>query len=296
MKKFTIAATALAVAASTISFAPAANAANVPASSASYGASCATVGATAAKKGADGSDLKCMKATKGTFKGKTIWNYATWPTLKDIEVAVPNHSGSGFAGFGRQIADSLKKEGIIASDATMTYTLPPYNLTLNYFNKTLAGKAGKLGVTGFAQVTGALQTKSETVASSGVPAARMYAEYDAIAVKADSKYTSITQLVADLEKAPKSMTIVGGAKGGVDHFTAAKLFEAESIPVDLMSYVNVSTVSAALLSDAKYAFGVSSYSDFAKYVASGDLRILAVTSEKPLPGTTVPTFTVNATG
>ena len=290
MKKFTIAATALAVAASTISFAPAANAANVPASSASYGASCATVGATAAKKGADGSDLKCKKETKGTFAGKTIWSYATWPTLKDIEVAVPNSATSGFAGFGRAIADGLKKEGLIATDAKMTYTLPPYNLTLNYFNKTLAGKAGKLGVTGFAQVTGAMTSKSDTMPSAGVPGARMYAEYDAIAVKADSKYTSITQLVADLEKAPKSMTIVGGAKGGVDNFTAAKLFEAESIPVDLMSYVNVSSVSAALLSDAKYAFGVSSYSDFAKYVASGDLRILAVTSEKPLPGTTVPTL------
>jgi putative tricarboxylic transport membrane protein len=290
LKKLTIAATALAVAASTIGFAPAANAAPVAASAASYGAECATVGATAAKKGADGSDLKCMKATKGTFTGKRIWSYATWPVLKDIEVAVPNSATSGFAGFGRAVADGLKKEGLIATDAKMTYTLPPYNLTLNYFNKTLAGKAGKLGVTGFAQVTGSMTSKSETMPSAGVPAARMYAEYDAIAVKANSPYDDIKELMDALEKDPKSMTIIGGAKGGVDNFTAAKIFEDQSIPVKLMSYVASSTVSASLLSDAKYAFGVSSYSDFAKYVASGDLRILGVTSEKPLPGTTIPTL------
>jgi putative tricarboxylic transport membrane protein len=119
----------------------------------------------------------------------------------------------------------------------------------------------------------------------------MYAEFNAIAVKANSKYTSIKQLMADLEKEPKAMTIIGGAKGGVDNFTAAKIFEAESIPVELMSYVASGTVAASLLSDAKYAFGISSFSDFAKYVPSGDLRILAVTSPTRLPGTTIPTLT-----
>ena len=98
MKKFTIAATALAVAASTIAFAPAANAAPVAASAASYGAQCATVGATAARKGADGSDLKCMKATKGTFIGKTIWSYPTLPVLSAAELVIPNTLGSGFGG------------------------------------------------------------------------------------------------------------------------------------------------------------------------------------------------------
>jgi putative tricarboxylic transport membrane protein len=291
VKKITMTAAVLALVATSITAAPAANAASVPASKATYGAQCATVGATAAGKGADGSALRCMNATKGTFKGKRIWNYATWPTLSAAEVAVPNVSTSGFAGFGRAIADAMKAEGIITKDATLTYTAPPYNLTLNYFNKTLAGKAGKLGVTGFAQVTGAYTSKSDTLVSAGVPAARMYAEFDAIAVKKSSKYTTMKQLVADLEKEPKAMTIVGGAKGGVDNFVAAKLFESESIPVELMSYVNVSSVSAALLSDAKYAFGVSSYSDFAKFAGpNGDLRILGVTSDKRLPGVAIPTL------
>ena len=292
MKKFTIAATALAVAASTIGFAPAASAAPVAASAASYGAQCATVGATAAGKGADGSALKCMKATQGTFKGKTIWNYPTWPTLKAAEIIIPNSLASGFGGFGKAVADAMKAEGLLKTEAVLTPNRQAsYNLTLDYINKTLAGKAGKLGVTGFAQAAGAFNPKSATMVSSGVPAARMMADYLAVAVKADSKYTTIKQVLKDLENEPKKMTIVGGNVGGVDNYAVTSIFQNQSIDVADMNYVPTkNTVAADLLSDAKYAFGVSSYADFAPYVKAGTLRILAVTSPVKLPGTTAPTL------
>lgn len=292
MKKFTIAATALAVAVSTISFAPAANAAPVAASAAAYGSDCATIGATAAGKGADGSDLKCLKATVGTFKGKKIWSYESLPTLKSAEIIIPNSLTSGFGGFGKAVADAMKAEGILKTDAVLTPNKQAtYALTLDYMNKTLAGKAGKLGVTGFAQAAGALTSKSATMVSTGVPAARMMADYLAIAVKSDSKYTSVKQLVSDLEKAPKAMAIVGGNVGGVDNYAATSIFQNQSIDVADMNYVPTkSTVAADLLSDAKYAFGVSSYADFAPYVKAGTLRILAVTSPSKLPGVTAPTL------
>ena len=292
MKKFTIAATALAMVVSTISFAPAANAANVAASAATFGASCAKAGDVAKGKGADGSDLTCAKETHGSFKGKTIWTYKTWPALAAADIVIPNSLTSGFGGFGKAVADSLKAEGLLKSEPVLTPNKQAaYALTLDNMNVTLAGKAGKLGVTGFAQATGALTSKSATMVSSGVPAARMMAEYEAIAVKADSKYKTIEALLADLEKAPKAMAIVGGNKGGIDNFVAAKLFEAESLPVSAMNYVPTkTTVAGDLLSDAKYAFGISGVADFTKYVASGDLRILAVTSTTKLPGVDAPTL------
>ena len=291
MKKFTIAATALAVAASTISFAPAANAANVPASSATFGASCATVGATAAGKGADGSALTCAKETHGSFKGKTIWTYKTWPVLSAAEVMVPNSLTSGFGKFGKAVADSLKAEGLLKAEPVVTPNKKAtYAISLGDFH-ALAGKAGKLGVTGFAEATGVLQTTTTNTVSKGVPGARMMTAGEAIAVKADSKYTTLKQLLAALESAPKTMPIVGGNRGGIDHFVASKLFEAESIPVDLMNYVPTkTTVAGDLLSSANYAFGISDVADFASYVKSGDLRILAVSTSSRVPGVNAPTL------
>ena len=102
--------------ASTISFAPAANAAPVAASAATFGASCATVGATAAGKGADGSALTCAKETHGSFKGKTIWTYKTWPVLSAAEIVIPTSLTSGFGGFGKAVADALKAEALLKAD------------------------------------------------------------------------------------------------------------------------------------------------------------------------------------
>jgi putative tricarboxylic transport membrane protein len=44
------------------------------------------------------------------------------------------------------------------------------------------------------------------------------------------------------------------------------------------------------LSDAKYAFGVSSYSDFSKFEQAGTLRILATSAPKAVKGIKAPTL------
>lgn len=66
VKKITIAATALALIASTMSAVPA-TAAPTSAAAAKYGKECATLNSVAKAKGADGSDLVCKKETAGTF-------------------------------------------------------------------------------------------------------------------------------------------------------------------------------------------------------------------------------------
>ncbi len=290
MKKFTILATAFALAASTISLAPAANAASVPASKASVLKECSKIGDVAKKKGADGSDLFCVKATVGGMKGKKVWQYKTLPIIKNLDVIIPNTLTSGFGGFGKAIADALKAEGLSAQEPVLTPVLTPYSNSLKYVNETMAGKAGKLAVTGFAQVGGSFTAKAGTLVSDGTAAARMYAEYSAIAVKADSKYKTIEELVADIKKDPKSMAVVGNAVGGVDYYVAAQLYEALGLNISDLNYTANSDVASAILSDAKYAFAISGYGTFPSYVQAGTLRLLAVTGPTPIKGVNVPTL------
>lgn len=289
MKKISIAAAALALVASTITAMPA-NAATVPAAKAVVLSECSKLGEVAKKKGADGSDLFCSKATKGGMKGKQVWQYKTLPVIKNLDVIIPNSLTSGFGGFGKAIADAMKAEGLTVAEPVLTSKPTPYSNSLKYVNEDMAGKAGKIAVTGFAQVGGAFTAKSGSLVSDGVPVARMYAEYSAIAVKADSKYKTIEELVADLKKDPKSMAIVGNAAGGVDNYFAAQLFEALGLSIKDLNYTPNSTVAASILSDAKYAFAISSYGDFPSYVQAGTLRLLAVTGPTPIKGVNVPTL------
>ena len=289
MKKIIIATAALALFASGITAAPA-NAAPVAASSASVLAECATVGAVAAGKGADGSNLVCKKATVGGMKGKTVWQYPTLPKIKNVDMIVPNSTTSGFGGFGRIINDALKAEGLTTNEPVVTYKLPPYNLPLRYLNVDMAGKAGKLAVTGLAVVGGGLTSGSQWKASDAEPIARMYAEYSGIFVKADSKYTTMKQLVTDLKKDPKSMAIVGGTLGGVDTYLAAKMFDALDLDIKNLNYTGSGGVPAAILSDAKYAFAIASYGDLRASVEAGSVRVLAISSPKKIAGINAPTL------
>ena len=289
MKKIVIATAALALVASGITAAPA-NAAPVAASRASVLAECATSGAVAVGKGADGSNLVCKVATVGGMKGKKVWQYATLPIIKDVDMIIPNSPTSGFATFGRAINDALKAEGLTTNEPVLTYKLTPYNGPLRYLNVDMAGKAGKLAVTGLAVVTGGIQAKSQFKASDAEPIARMYSEYIGIFVKADSKYKNMKQVVADLKKDPKAMAIIGGTLGGVDTYTAAQMFKALKLDAKDLNYTGSGNVLAGILSDADYAFAISSYGDMRSAVESGDLRVLAVSAPKRVPGIDAPTL------
>ena len=289
MKKILIGATAFALLATGITATPA-NAAPVAASRATVLAECATLGAVAVGKGADGSNLVCKVANVGGMKGKRVWQYNALPVIKNLDMIIPNSLTSGFGGFGKAIVDAMKAEGLTTNEPILTSKPTPYSNSLRYVNVDMAGKAGKLAVTGFAQVGGAYTSKSGYLVSDSIPAARMYAEYSGIAVKADSKYTTIEELVADLKKDPKSMAIVGNAVGGVDTYLAAKLFDALDLKISDLNYTANSSPSAAILSDAKYAFAISSYGDFTKFETAGTLRILAMTAPKAIKGIKTPTL------
>jgi putative tricarboxylic transport membrane protein len=289
VKKILIGATAFALVATGITATPA-TAAPVSASSATVLSECATLGAIAVRRGADGSNLVCKVATVGGMKGKRVWHYPTLPVIRNVDMIIPNSPTSGFAGFGRAIIDAMKAEGLTVREPVLTYKPTPYVNSLRYVNVDMAGKAGKLAVTGLAQVGGGYTSKSAWKVSDANPIARMYSEYSGIGVRADSKYRNIRELIADLKKDPKAMAVVGGSLGGVDTFLAAELFGALKLNIKDLNYTGSGNVQADILSDAKYAFAISSYGDFQPFVDAGTIRVLAISAPTRVKGIKAPTL------
>lgn len=292
LKKISIAAVALALVASTVTMAPA-QAAPVTAAKATVLAECKTLNEVAKKRGADGSDLKCLKATVGSMKGKQVWSYATLPVLSSLEMVVPGSSTSGFGGFGQAIVAALKAEGLVKTEPTLTYKSGTGNVVgLTYMIKDLAGKAGKIGVTGFAQVGGTATVANYRYrVTDATPVARMYREFSGIAVKADSKYLTLADLIKDIKADPTAVKVVAANKGGIDHFLANKFYQELGVGIDKLNYtVNNGGQVAALISDAAYSFAISSYGDLIDNEKAGKIRILGVTSPTRIPGTATKTL------
>ena len=106
------------------------------------------------------------------------------------------------------------------------------------------------------------------------------AEYGAIAVRADSKYQSLNEMMDDILADPKSVGIAGGSSvGSFDHIKPMLIARAAGMEdVTQMKYVSFSGGGEAmtgLLSGATEALS-GDFSEMLGFLESGDVRILAI--------------------
>ncbi|MFF3330639.1 tripartite tricarboxylate transporter substrate binding protein [Streptomyces sp. NPDC002888] len=212
----------------------------------------------------------------------------------ELRIMVPNTPGGGYDTTARTAA-RVMQEARIAVDVQV-FNLPGAGGTVGLqriFNErgngTLALQMG-LGVVGASHVM-----HSEAALARTTPLARLIEEAGAVVVRRDSPYRTIDDLVAAWRRDPGRMSVGGGsAPGGPDHLLPMELARAVGISPERVDYVAYDGGGGDLLPallDGKVDFATSGFGEFLGQIDAGRLRVLAVTSEKPvraLPG--VPTL------
>ncbi len=271
-----------------------AQAAIKPVNKAVVGAECtaaaAKIGKVAKGRGVDGTDLTCMVVPTGSFKGETMWWYKDVKPLKNINWTVPAGPG-GYSLTSGAISDSLKAEGLLADYATTYKPGAGGTVGLAAFQE-IKSKPESALIVGIALAGGIPSNKSSLSLLDSTPIAKVMREYDAIAVPASSKYRTLKQFMDDLKAKPNSVAIAGGSKGGIDHQVIGLLADSENIDPTKLNYVVYSGLDAitSVLSNATQVV-VTGVSEIKPYVTSGKLRVLGVSSAKPLAGFKAKTFT-----
>lgn len=217
---------------------------------------------------------------------------AEYPT-ESIEIMAPADPGGGYDMTARSIGRSLTEGGVIESGSE-TYNVPGGSGTigLTQFVGENAGNPHQLMVIGKILVGAIEQTDSQVDLGDTTPIARLTAEYDAIAVPADSKYETLEQLMKDFESNPGSIAWGGGSVGGVDQILVAQLAEAAGVEPGDINYIPYSgggELTPAILSGDVTA-AASGLAEFSDQIANGDMRLLAVSSEEPIEGVDAPTI------
>ncbi|WP_219818931.1 tripartite tricarboxylate transporter substrate binding protein [Streptomyces sp. SM11] len=118
------------------------------------------------------------------------------------------------------------------------------------------------------------------------PIARLNTEPLAYAVKADSPFKTFGDLAAKLKADPKSVSIAGGSgPGSLDHVGLAGAVQAAGADASRVKYVPFDGGGEALtaLLGGHAEAAVAGASEVTALVRSGDLRVLAVSSEEPSP-------------
>jgi len=267
-----------------------ASAAPVPTAKAKAGDECARAGMIAKGRGVEGSDLTCMKVTTGTMAGSLRWYYPDLKPLTTIDWTVPAGPG-GYSATTDAITKTLVKEGLLTSATTDFKPGAGGTTGLAHF-QTIKGKQNAALIVGLAMTGGIATTKSTLKLLDSVPIARVMREYGVIFVPANSKYKNLKQLMDDININGRAVAVSGGAVGSTDHQTVGALLQAAAIPISKLNYV-VGTGSEPITKVLSGAapVGVIGVVDVLPYVADGRLRILGVSSPKPLDGVKAKTFT-----
>ncbi|GIG91173.1 tripartite tricarboxylate transporter substrate binding protein [Plantactinospora endophytica] len=209
-----------------------------------------------------------------------------------LRLLVPNAPGSGYDVTARTAAKAMADAGV--ARGVEVFNLPGgggvvglRRLGYERGNPHLMMLMG-LGVVGSQFASEARFTLQDTT-----PIARLIEEPAIVVVTRDSPYRDIGGLIAAWRADPASVPVGGGSSaGGPDHLAPMLLADAVGIPPRQVSYRQFDgggDLLAAIL-DHQVDFGVSGRSEYADQIASGQLRVLAVTSEFRIPGTAAPTL------
>lgn len=201
-----------------------------------------------------------------------------------LRLMVPNTPGSGYDLTARTVTQVMQDTK--AASGVQVFNLPGAGGTVGLQRLVNEKGNGKMAMQMGLGVVGASYTsKSEATLTDTTPIAKLIEEAGAIVVPKNSPYKTIDDLVTAWKKDPKKLAVGGGSSpGGPDHLLPMQLAKAVGIEpkkVNYVSYDGGGELLPAILG-SKIAFGASGFGEFLDQIEAGQVRVLAVTSEKPI--------------
>ena len=213
--------------------------------------------------------------------------------ISGLRFMVPNSPGSGYDTTARAVAAAMEDDEI--AKGIEVFNLEGAGGTVGLQRLVNEdGNADLLMQMGLGVVGAQFSNQSEATLDQTTPIAQLIEEAEAIVVPANSPFESLDDLVTAW-KADPGNTPVGGASnpGGPDHLTPMLLAEEVGVtPADVnyVAYDGGGELLAGILGD-DVTFAATGIGEVAESAASGDVRILAVTSEEAVEGVDAPTLT-----
>lgn len=213
--------------------------------------------------------------------------------IQGLRIMVPNSPGGGYDTTARTAAKMMAESGL--NSGVEVFNLPGAGGTVGLGRMVGESGNGRLAMIMGLGLVGSVYTNDSPVTlADTTPIAKLIEEPDVVVVGKNSPYRTIHQLVDDWKARPGKVTVGGGSSpGGPDHL--APMLMAKDVglsprQVNYISYDGGGELLASILG-GKVAFGVSGIGEYRAQIASGELRVLAVTGPERIPGVDAPTLT-----
>jgi putative tricarboxylic transport membrane protein len=213
--------------------------------------------------------------------------------LDHLTIVAPGSRGGGWDQTARAMQEVLVAEGLVPSVDVANSPGAGGAIGLAEFVNARRGDGRSLLVGGLVTVNALRANRAAVSLAQTTPIARLTGDHAVVAVPAASDVRDLADLLAAVRTNPSSLSWGGGSLGGADQLLLngiARAIDVEPVTLGYVAFAGGGEVAEALLSNRVNA-GISGYSEFAPYIASGRLRALAISSEKRLTGIPIPTLT-----
>src|SRR3712207_319916 len=228
-----------------------------------------------------------------TAEGGSASGEAEDGPISSLRIMAPNSVGSGYDVTAREWAQVLEDEGLV--ETTEVFNLEGAGGTVGLQRLVNEdGNAEMLMQMGLGVVGAQFSNQSEATLDQTTPIAKLIEEAEAIVVPGDSPWQSLDDLVTAWKADPGNIPVGGASNpGGPDHLTPMLLAQEVGVTpttVNYVAYDGGGELLAGILG-GDVAFAATGIGEVTEPAASGDVRILAVTSEEPVEGVDAPTLT-----
>ncbi|GGB48706.1 membrane protein [Lentibacillus populi] len=207
-----------------------------------------------------------------------------FPT-KNIEIIAPASPGGGWDATARSMQKVFSDEGII--EKSMNVVNKPGGGGEVGWQYLKSKDAHTISINSSLVITNNLLGQSELTYNDFTPLAILTTEWNSVTVAPDSKFNTGAEIMEQLKKDPTSLKIaVAPSLGNDDHLSfvqAAQEFGVDVTKLNFMIYESGGDVLTAMLG-GHVDVATSSVSEFKEQVLAGKLKMVAVTSEKPIEG------------
>lgn len=210
----------------------------------------------------------------------------------ELTIMAPAAPGGGWDQTARSMQQALQEEKIVGNVQVVNVPGAGGTIGLAQFVNSNSGDPTKLIVGGYVMVGAIIANQSPVTLEQVTPIARLTGEFEAVVVPAASDLKTIDDLVAKLKADPGSVSWGGGSAGGVDHILVGLIAQAAGVDPTKINYIPYSGGGEALAAilGGQVTAGVSGTGEWEGQIASGDLRLLAVSAPERIEGLDAPTL------
>ncbi|HEY4134456.1 MAG TPA: tripartite tricarboxylate transporter substrate-binding protein [Alphaproteobacteria bacterium] len=212
--------------------------------------------------------------------------------ITQLKLMAPAAPGGGWDSTARQMQAALTQAGIVKNVQVANVTGAGGTIGLASLVNNMKGDGNQLMVNGLVMVGAILTNKSAVTLAQTTPIARLTGEYEVVVVPAASPIKTMKELADKIKANPGAVAIAGGSAGGTDHILAgliAKDVGADPSKINYIPFSGGGEALAAIMGN-HVAAGISGYGEFSGPIKAGRLRVLAISSDKRVPGLDIPTL------